>query len=189
MTEPALRNGLINAGFSYEDHERRVSVLSGGERARLMFLRLKLDRPNFLIKDEPTNHIDLDGREQLEEQLSESGATLLITSHDRRFLDNLANRFLLVADGRLTEIPDPEAFYEASLAERDAGGAPGSSVLDVSAGDAEAAGEDELLERIVALEQKLTDDLARKPRFQKPARQAEWLREIEALNRRLDGDG
>ena len=104
VQETSLRNGLINAGFAYQDHERRVSVLSGGERARLMFLTLRLNRPNFLIMDEPTNHIDIDGREELEAQLSESGATLLMTSHDRRFIDNVANRFVLVNGGRLGEI-------------------------------------------------------------------------------------
>ncbi|MEJ2090028.1 MAG: ABC-F family ATP-binding cassette domain-containing protein, partial [Gammaproteobacteria bacterium] len=112
--ETAIRNGLINAGFPYLDHERRIEVLSGGERARLMFLRLKLNRPNFLILDEPTNHIDIDGREELEAQLAESGATLLMTSHDRRFIDNVATRFLLISNGSLTEIHDPETFYDSS---------------------------------------------------------------------------
>lgn len=200
VQEAALRNGLINAGFAYQDHERRVSVLSGGERARLMFLTLKLKRPNFLIMDEPTNHIDIDGREELEAQLAESDATLLMTSHDRRFIDNVANRFVLVRDGRLGEISDPDEFYRlaadgeaerpgrsttaeaAPLAARSKAGAAESAVE----GAADPADDDErLLERILELEALLEADRARKPKFQKPKLQATWAQELAELNGRL----
>lgn len=200
VQEAALRNGLINAGFAYQDHERRVSVLSGGERARLMFLTLKLKRPNFLIMDEPTNHIDIDGREELEAQLAESDATLLMTSHDRRFIDNVANRFVLVRDGRLGEISDPDEFYRlaadgeverpgrsttaeaAPLAARSKAGAAESAVE----GAADPADDDErLLERILELEALLEADRARKPKFQKPKLQAAWAQELAELNRRI----
>lgn len=202
--EATLRNGLINAGFAYLDHDRRVNVLSGGERARLMFLMLKLNRPNFLIMDEPTNHIDIDGREELEDQLAESDATLLMTSHDRRFIDNVANRFLLVANGVLGEIAEPDIFYQAAAASReDAGieiGRTGTaavsdvgSVVSADAGfpgvSAELSAAEDLLERIVELEELLAADLARKPRFQKPDRQAGWRAELDALNARLEGEG
>lgn len=195
--ETGIRNGLINAGFAYLDHERPVSALSGGERARLMFLRLRLNRPNFLIMDEPTNHIDIDGREELEAQLAEADATLLMTSHDRRFIDNVATRFLLVAEGRLREIADPEPFYESSLA----GGAEASGSSSRREGDAGppldpdlepapgAADEEAVLERIVELETLLAADEARKAKFQKPKLQAAWRAELAVLMRRLDGDG
>lgn len=191
VQEAALRNGLINAGFPYADHDRRLNVLSGGERARLMFLALKLNRPNFLIMDEPTNHIDIDGREELETQLSESGATLLMTSHDRRFIDNVATRFLLVTGGRLTEIAEPESFYSTALATadepvREAPRGAGSVAGAAPVQDAGSAGE-ALLERIVELEGLLDADRARKPRFQKPELQAAWQAELDLLNQRLDG--
>ena len=186
VQEPVLRNGLINAGFPYVDHERRLSVLSGGERARLMFLALRLNRPNFLVMDEPTNHIDIDGREELEAQLAESGATLLMTSHDRRFIDNVANRFVEVSDGVLREVRDPEAFYAAVAA-------TGSDAESVPETEVErpqpatfTADEEALLMRIVELEELLSADRARKLRFQKPDRQAEWAAELARLNERLD---
>ena len=74
---------LINAGFPYLDADKKVGVLSGGEKARLMFLIIKLNQPNFLVLDEPTNHIDIQGKEHLESQILESNATILITSHRR----------------------------------------------------------------------------------------------------------
>ena len=87
--------------------------MSGGERARALFVLLSLRAPNFLILDEPTNHIDIDGKEQLEAQLLESGAAVLITSHDRRFLDTVAQRYVLIRGKRLIEMTDPAAFYES----------------------------------------------------------------------------
>jgi ATPase subunit of ABC transporter with duplicated ATPase domains len=191
--ETGIRNGLINAGFPYVDHERRISVLSGGERARLMFLRLRLNRPNFLIMDEPTNHIDIDGKEELEAQLSDAGATLLMTSHDRRFIDNVATRFLLVTGGGLEEIQDPESFYQTSAQtsvqsplERMHTGALDDGPH--SSGDTHplAADEEAALERIIELETLLEADRARKRKFQKIGRQAAWQKEIELLNRVLD---
>ncbi len=65
---------LIKAGFPFKDLDKKVGVLSGGEKARIMFLIIKLNQPNFLILDEPTNHIDIQGKEELEEQILESNA-------------------------------------------------------------------------------------------------------------------
>jgi ATP-binding cassette, subfamily F, member 3 len=187
--EPDIRAALIHAGFAYRDHERAIDVLSGGERARIMFVRLRLEQPNFLILDEPTNHIDIDGKEELEAQLRESGATLLITSHDRRFVDVLAARFLLIERGRLHEIDAPETFYERLFAEPPADdgsqtAATAADHTDVTPGglpdDPERA-----LERLIELETRLAEDRARKPKFQKRSRQHEWEREIEELRRRL----
>jgi ABC-type multidrug transport system ATPase subunit len=153
-----------------------------------MFLALRLNRPNFLIMDEPTNHIDIDGKEELEAQLSESDATLLMTSHDRRFIDNVATRFLLVADGRLVEINDPETFYERMLEEDGARAAPTRQARPASAPAAASeapASDEQVLERIVELEALLAADLARKPKFQKPELQAAWRQELEELTGRL----
>ena len=182
--ETSIRNGLINAGFAYLDHDRRISVLSGGERARLMFLRLRLNRPNFLIMDEPTNHIDIDGKEELEAQLSESGATLLMTSHDRRFIDNVATRFLLVTNGGLREIHDPEVFYASVAGEE----IPVAAEVEVVAlpGEHSMLNEESLLERIVELETLIGEDEARKSKFQKPKLQSAWKQELAELNRRLE---
>jgi ATP-binding cassette subfamily F protein 3 len=83
---------LIVAGFPYERHRERVDSLSGGERARLTFMILKLQRPHLLMLDEPTNHLDISGIEQLEQSLIEGGSTVIFVSHDRRFVEQVATR-------------------------------------------------------------------------------------------------
>lgn len=185
-TENDFKAALIKAGFPYLDHNKKVSVLSGGEKARLMFLIIKLNAPNFLILDEPTNHIDIQGKEELETQILESNATVLITSHDRRFVDTIAQRYVLITDGALVEINDPTPFYRSASQTR-------SSVIQQTRPENEAetinpdaTTEDELLSRLVALETLLEEDLARKPKFQKPKLQARWRSEITNLQDQLD---
>lgn len=185
--EQAVRAALVRAGFVYDAHGKPVGSLSGGERARLLFLVLSLRAPNFLVLDEPTNHIDIDGREALESQLLDSSATLLLTSHDRRFLCTLADRYLWIRDRRLVEVPDPDDYFAAPSDEP-------SPTADARSPAAEApertgaVGLDEtaVLQRIVELEDLLTADRARRPKHQKPDRQAAWARELERLYRRLD---
>ena len=182
--ENEIRAALIRGGFAYADHDRPVRVLSGGERARVLFVRLRLTAPNFLVLDEPTNHIDIEGREELEQQLHDSGATLLITSHDRRFIENIANRFLAIENGRLIELTDPSEFYQRLLnAQQEPARPPSAWAPD----NAPKLGEtsEELLEQLVELEQKLAADLARKSKHQKPRLQTVWRDAITAINERL----
>lgn len=159
-------------------------MLSGGGRARVLFVSLRLNAPNFFILDEPTNHIDIEGREQLEDQLRESGSTLLITSHDRRFIDNIAERFLTIEAGVLNEISDPGAFYARlkDWTDSDNKRIPRESTEPVVV---QPRAPEDVLERIVALEQKLAEDLARKKKHQKPQLQAVWREEIKKLNEYL----
>jgi ATPase subunit of ABC transporter with duplicated ATPase domains len=181
VSDERARNTLIHAGFPYPRHDTPVRRLSGGERARLLFLVQSLTRPNLLILDEPTNHIDIEGREQLEAALLDSGAAILVTSHDRDFVETVAERFLLIEDGRLREIPHPARYHDAPEAPvRTTEPSP-----DAAAAPRADPGED-VLARIVELEEKLAADRARKPKFQKPDRQANWAAEIEALYARLD---
>jgi len=178
---------LIAAGFAFEAHQTPMASLSGGERARALFARLSLLRPNFLILDEPTNHIDIEGREQLEAQLLGSDAAVLFTSHDREFVRGVAQRFLVIEDNGLVEVMDPEAFFAGSI---DAGVVQQDTPANLGGTDnqerAVELAEDELLERIEFLEQKLADDEARKPKFQKPQRQSEWRAELQLLLSRLE---
>ncbi len=178
--DSALKAALIKAGFPYKDLDKRVAVLSGGERARLMFLIIKLKQPNFLILDEPTNHIDIQGKEELEAQILESNATVLITSHDRHFVDTIAERYLLISQGELREINQPEVFYAAGVQP-----SVGRTEEQEAQLDALPESDDAVLARIVELESLLEADLARKPKFQKPGLQATWREEIEALNDKL----
>jgi len=104
---------LAQAGFAFKRIGEPISVLSHGERARLVFLRMKLLRPNFYLLDEPTNHLDIDGQEDLEDQLERSDVSCLFVSHDRFFTRTAATRFLEIRRGRLVEIDDPDAFFDA----------------------------------------------------------------------------
>jgi ATPase subunit of ABC transporter with duplicated ATPase domains len=179
-TEEVYSASLIHSGFPYRELDKKVEVLSGGEKARLMFLIIKLNQPNFLILDEPTNHIDIQGKEELESQIMESGATTLITSHDRRFVDNICDRYLLIDKGELREIHNPEQFYQSTIekisTERDSKTANMARIPE---------SEEEILKRIVELESKLEADLQRKPKHQKPGLQAQWREEIDLLNGKL----
>ena len=181
-TEGEYKTSLIKAGFPYLDMEKQVKVLSGGEKARLMFLIIKLNEPNFLILDEPTNHIDIQGKEQLEKQLLENNATLLITSHDRRFVDNIADRYVLIENGLLRELNGPAAFYKQNVS-RKRERQLSSSDKHISNADAES--EDQMLQRIIELESLLANDRDRKPKFQKIANQEKWQAELNTLNSQL----
>ena len=85
--------------FDYEQVRRPVGTLSGGERTRLAFLLLMEDAPNCLLLDEPTNHLDVDSIEVLEDALEHYDGTVVAVSHDRYFLDRIADRIVVVADG------------------------------------------------------------------------------------------
>ncbi|MCB2198725.1 ATP-binding cassette domain-containing protein [bacterium] len=85
--------------FTRDDLEKPVSVLSGGERVRLQLAALMAGGDNFLLLDEPTNHLDVFSREAVEDALEDYQGTMLIVSHDRYFLDKMAERIIYVLDG------------------------------------------------------------------------------------------
>jgi len=104
-TFPLATLGVIRAllgafGFSGGDVDKRCSLLSGGEKARLVLALMMFDPPNFLVLDEPTNHLDIDTKAMLVKLLRNYEGTLLFVSHDRKFLSALSNRVLeLTAEG------------------------------------------------------------------------------------------
>ena len=104
LTAPGTYRIISGTDFSPvfrigEDVYKTVSVLSGGERARLTLCKLILSRMNLLILDEPTNHLDIDSREALEGALSAFDGTVIAVSHDRYFIEKLATRILEIAPG------------------------------------------------------------------------------------------
>jgi ATP-binding cassette subfamily F protein 3 len=105
MSEGELRGQLARFGFFEDDLDKKVGQLSGGERNRLSLLKLVYQRHNFLILDEPTNHLDIPATESLEEALEAYEGTLLLVSHDRSFLERLADRVIEVEGGRVTDYP------------------------------------------------------------------------------------
>ena len=101
FSETEARSKLAKYGFRQENVFKRIGKLSGGEKVRIMLLKLVQKDINFLILDEPTNHIDIDTREILEEVLQQYKGTLLFVSHDRFFINKLANRILNIEDFKI----------------------------------------------------------------------------------------
>jgi ATP-binding cassette, subfamily F, member 3 len=99
LAEDTAVRRLMAFLFDYEQVRRPVRTLSGGERTRLAFLLLMEDAPNCLLLDEPTNHLDIDSIEALENALEHYDGTVVAVSHDRYFLDRIADRIVVVADG------------------------------------------------------------------------------------------
>ncbi|HSM04892.1 MAG TPA: ABC-F family ATP-binding cassette domain-containing protein [Longimicrobiales bacterium] len=89
--------------FSGDDGKKKVAALSGGEAARLVFARIALERPNVLVLDEPTNHLDLESIEALVEALSDYDGTLILVSHDRWFVRQLATRIVEITPAGITD--------------------------------------------------------------------------------------
>ncbi|MBQ2765537.1 MAG: ABC-F family ATP-binding cassette domain-containing protein, partial [Clostridia bacterium] len=94
LTQTEIRSALALFLFKGDDIEKKVSVLSGGEKARLTLCKLILSKMNLLILDEPTNHLDIGSREALENALAEFDGTVIAVSHDRYFISKLATRVL-----------------------------------------------------------------------------------------------
>lgn len=99
MPEKDVRSILASFLFTAEDIDKTVSQLSGGQKARLTLTVLSLEKDNFLLMDEPTNHLDIEAKEVLEEALDNYDGTLLFVSHDRYFINELANKIISVRDG------------------------------------------------------------------------------------------
>ncbi len=110
-TESELRGALAAFLFRGDDVFKKVGSLSGGERARLSILKIMLSGSNLLLLDEPTNHLDLYSRQALEDALSEYGGTMLIVSHDRRFIDKLADRIFFMEKGGITQYDGNYTYY------------------------------------------------------------------------------
>jgi ATP-binding cassette, subfamily F, member 3 len=110
-TNTELRNLLGCFLFSEDDVFKHIGVLSGGERNRYALARMLLHPANFLLLDEPTNHLDLRAKDVLLESLEKFSGTVMFVSHDRYFIENLANRVFEVADGTVHVFPGNYADY------------------------------------------------------------------------------
>lgn len=128
MNEKDIRSILASFLFTAKDIDKQVSQLSGGQRARLTLTVLSMEHNNFLLMDEPTNHLDLDAKEVLEKALADYDGTLLFVSHDRYFINELANKIVVAKDGQakiyegnytyyLNEKPKEEAAAQETAAQ------------------------------------------------------------------------
>ena len=101
--EQAVRSVLGRLLFSHDDIKKQVKVLSGGEKGRMLFGKLMLERPNILIMDEPTNHLDMESIESLNMALEMYQGTLVFVSHDREFVSSLATRVLEITPEKIVD--------------------------------------------------------------------------------------
>lgn len=117
--EKVFRNQLGAFGFDENDVEKPAGVLSGGEKIRLAFLRLFLTAPNFLLLDEPTTHLDLDGRRLLQDALRKYAGTILLVSHDIDFVRAVATSILEITREGIRSYPGGYDYYCEKKAERE----------------------------------------------------------------------
>ncbi len=205
LRQQEVRGALGLFLFSGDDVLAKVGTLSGGERARIAFVKLMLAHGNFLLLDEPTNHLDADSREVLEQALSEFDGTILAVSHDRYFINRFATKTIVMSgDGLQVHEGNYDDYLKAAAqaalpAPEDDGGktrtelarerrrakaaAEKMDALREALGAAEAAvaaSEDAL----AALEARLADPAV----FSNPAAAAETARACRALRDRLADD-
>ena len=162
--DPVLRTHIRDIlgvfQFSGGDIEKPISVLSGGEKARVSLAKILVSPVNFLIMDEPTNHLDLYSKQALERALKEYDGTLLLISHDRYFLDKLVNRVFELRDGSLRIF---EGNYSDYLRKRESDKAGSGTKINVSKESQRASRKEqkrieaEARQEISALRNKLKD--------------------------------
>lgn len=101
--EQVVRGFLGRMLFGQDDIKKSVKVLSGGEQGRMLLGKLMMHKPNMLLMDEPTNHMDMESIESLNTALEQYKGTLFFVSHDRVFVDSLATRIIEIRDGKITD--------------------------------------------------------------------------------------
>ncbi|MEY1578700.1 ABC-F family ATP-binding cassette domain-containing protein [Providencia manganoxydans] len=188
LVDEQRKMALISAGFAYNHHQQKVATLSGGERARLLFIGLSLAQYELILLDEPTNHLDLEGKEALSEQISQFEGALLVVSHDKWLIENSCQRFWYINDNRLEEYLDVNEIYQQiemqsqsnNITEASRFSPAETTITEM------ASHEDELLETLLQLEEKLQADKQRKLAHQKPQLQQQWMDEIEKIQAQLN---
>ena len=113
-----IRNALAAFLFRGDDVYKPISSLSGGERARVELARLMLSKSNFLLLDEPTNHLDIASKEALENALEEYDGTLFVISHDRYFINRLADKIYHLTPAGVELFPGNYAYYQEKFVDR-----------------------------------------------------------------------
>lgn len=115
LTYGEARSQLAKVLFFNEDVNKSIKFLSGGEKSRLKLCSLTFEGVNLLVLDEPTNHLDIESREVLEETLLNFGGTLLFVSHDRYFIDKIADKIISIEDLTTKEYNGDYAYYQEEM--------------------------------------------------------------------------
>ena len=172
MGEEAVRTYLGRFLFSDDDVFKPVAGLSGGERSRLAMASLLLQQANFLVLDEPTNHLDIQTRETLEQMLDTFEGTILFVSHDRFFIDRIANRVWSVEDEQIRQALGNYSDYQRLLGRR---------------ADAERATRKQEEPKPVPVPEPAAPSLAPKPQSRDEAKLQRTLVQVEKDIARLEG--
>jgi ATP-binding cassette subfamily F protein 3 len=160
--EQEMRNYLGGFGFGGDTVNSKVAPMSGGEKARLALSLIVWQKPNLLLLDEPSNHLDVDTREALARALAEFAGSVLLVSHDRHLLRTTVDSFWIVADGQVVEFDGDLDDYRIWLAERGAN-ARTQARLDSSENSAENAVIDRKAQRRQEAEERQRMAILRKP--------------------------
>ncbi|SUC35533.1 Uncharacterized ABC transporter ATP-binding protein YheS [Providencia rustigianii] len=191
LTDEQRKMALISAGFGYSRHQQKVATLSGGERARLLFIGLSLAEYELILLDEPTNHLDLEGKEALSDQILQFNGALLVVSHDKWLIENSCQRYWYIHNNQLEEYLNLEDIYQqiecqSYSPQQDLTDLTGTSLFSEKIDSVELPShQDVLLEQLLILEDKLQADKQRKVAHQKPLLQQEWIDEIAKIQSQL----
>ena len=118
MGQGRLRTLLGGFLFHNQEVDKRISVLSGGERSRLLLCQILVQQANFLLLDEPNNHLDIQGRRVLEEALQAYGGTICLVSHDRHLINAVANKVFVLTNGKAETFPGNYDDFQAIWKQR-----------------------------------------------------------------------
>ncbi len=190
--EKNFRNQLGAFGFDENDVEKPAGVLSGGEKIRLAFLRLFLQAPNFLLLDEPTTHLDLDGRKLLQDALRDYKGTILLVSHDIEFVRAVATSVLEITREGIRQFPGGYDYYCEKKAQMEAskGSAPRAAAVRGGGAPAVSPQEGQPAEKLTSKElrqQRAAERAKIAPRVKELKRRVETAeRKIDELQAELD---
>ncbi|MBN1826511.1 MAG: ABC-F family ATP-binding cassette domain-containing protein [Candidatus Eisenbacteria bacterium] len=185
LTPQNVRSLLGRFLFTGDDVHKKISILSGGEKSRVALAKLLVDPPNLLLLDEPTSHLDIPSRDVLIEALKEYGGSLVMISHDRHFIERLADRVVEVGGGGVRDHMGGYRDYLRRKEER------GGEAPALGPEDAEGAAEEGSGGRAREREQKRREAEARNERYRrlKPVREERdrIVAEIAGLEERISG--
>ena len=180
LTQTEIRNALALFLFRGDDIEKKVSVLSGGEKARLTMAKLILSKMNVLILDEPTNHLDIPSREALENALLSFDGTIIAVSHDRYFIKKLANRIFDLSSHTLFDFRGTYEEYLSYMESKTSDTAASGQLSDTV-----SAGKEQFLKNKADAAQRRKEERARKKTADAIAKTEA---EIEAIDEEMAGE-